>query len=491
MVQSVNYNSPYNTGYKTPYLHSFRGATSNIPAASAFQPKFTSQIPNDIVEVSAENSIKKKKGLTKGQKWAIGIGATVVGLPLLVMGLSKGMSGRISKLYKDKLILSELPEKLEFSDAKTVEEGIKYAKEVLKIKEVDSDFSLDAINYVNKMLVDVSNAHKGKLFMPTKLRYIENEKAIAYVNPHIMSKNFGELGINKLYFDDNYLTKKISEYLGLNKQKTAKTVKKEVEKFTDDKKFLTWCWDNKIVDLSNRFSNDSSSLTIKEKRDLLNNLDEGIDLIDSFENLSPFSSITRNLNIFKKYNIDVNLDEIKKLSLKEQQEKLKELLLKVKEKSGKPCVAKIDYTNIDTTVYHEMGHLQDFAKNLKELDIKDVKFDWKDAWKKADENVKNGKLFEHSERLQAVDNRWGGTTYEGYKELLEKNPQKFKERYPDLYNHLMDENIQQTAGKVSWYAQTSIGEFVAEVYAKLVSGAKLPDDVMALYKKYNGPMLAA
>ena len=56
---------------------------------------------------------------------------------------------------------------------------------------------------------------------------------------------------------------------------------------------------------------------------------------------------------------------------------------------------------------------------------------------------------------------------------------------------MTDQNIQQTAGKVSWYAQTSIGEFVAEVYAKLVSGAKLPDDVMALYKKYNGPMLAA
>ena len=210
---------------------------------------------------------------------------------------------------------------------------------------------------------------------------------------------------------------------------------------------------------------------------MLNNLDEGIDLIDSFENLSPFSSITRNLNIFKKYNIDVNLDEIKKLSTKEQQEKLKELFLKVKEKNGgEPCVAIINYTDVNDTVYHEMGHLQDMAKNLKELDIKDATFNWKevwkDAWKKANENPKKGKPSK-SESLQAVDNRWGGTTYKGYKELLEKNPQKFKEKYPDLYNHLMDENIQQTAGKVSWYAQTSIGEFVAEVYAKLVSGAKL------------------
>ena len=465
------------------------GVASNCPVIAVSQPALTPQIPQDTVEFSAEKAIKKENGLSKGQKWGIGLGAAIVALPLLAIGLSKGLTSKLSKLYKDKLVLSELPEKLQFTDAKTVDEGIKYAKDVLKIKEVDSDFSLDAINYVNKMLVDVSNANKGKLFMPARLRYLEMEHAIAYANKNVMSKCFGELGINKKYFDDNFLTKTISKRLGVGKKEAAQTVKKEAEEVVDDDKFMTWAWDEKIADLASRFRQDSSSLSIKEKRDLLNNLDEGIDLIDSFKNLSPFSSITRNLNIFKKYNIDVNLDEIKKLSLKEQQEKLKELLLKVKEKSGKPCVAKIDYTNIDTTVYHEMGHLQDFAKNLKELDIKDVKFDWKDAWKKADENVKNGKLFEHSERLQAVDNRWGGTTYEGYKELLEKNPQKFKERYPDLYNHLMDENIQQTAGKVSWYAQTSIGEFVAEVYAKLVSGAKLPDDVMALYKKYNGPML--
>ena len=45
-----------------------------------------------------------------------------------------------------------------------------------------------------------------------------------------------------------------------------------------------------------------------------------------------------------------------------------------------------------------------------------------------------------------------------------------------------------TAGKVSAYAQTSIGEFIAETYAKMVSGDTIPDDVLKLYKKYNGPL---
>ena len=59
-----------------------------------------------------------------------------------------------------------------------------------------------------------------------------------------------------------------------------------------------------------------------------------------------------------------------------------------------------------------------------------------------------------------------------------------------MYNHVSDEKIQQIAGKVSWYAQSGIGEFVAEVYAKLIKGEEIADDVLALYKKYNGPMIS-
>lgn len=54
---------------------------------------------------------------------------------------------------------------------------------------------------------------------------------------------------------------------------------------------------------------------------------------------------------------------------------------------------------------------------------------------------------------------------------------------------LNSKSIQETAGKVSPYAQESPLEFVAETFADLLEGKTLPDDVMALYKKYNGPII--
>lgn len=49
--------------------------------------------------------------------------------------------------------------------------------------------------------------------------------------------------------------------------------------------------------------------------------------------------------------------------------------------------------------------------------------------------------------------------------------------------------IQKTAGKISKYAQCSPNEFVAETFSMLLKGERLPDDVISLYKKYDGPLL--
>lgn len=45
---------------------------------------------------------------------------------------------------------------------------------------------------------------------------------------------------------------------------------------------------------------------------------------------------------------------------------------------------------------------------------------------------------------------------------------------------------QSIADNVSEYAKTSAAEFVAEVYAKILSGAKFDKEVMSLYAKYGG-----
>ena len=67
--------------------------------------------------------------------------------------------------------------------------------------------------------------------------------------------------------------------------------------------------------------------------------------------------------------------------------------------------------------------------------------------------------------------------------------QKFKKQYPDLYEFLTNKEKHNTALKVSSYASTGIGEFIAEVYAGLIQGKKYSNEVINLYKKYNGPPL--
>jgi len=54
---------------------------------------------------------------------------------------------------------------------------------------------------------------------------------------------------------------------------------------------------------------------------------------------------------------------------------------------------------------------------------------------------------------------------------------------------LESESEQYIASKISAYAKRSPLEFVAECYARLMHGEKLPDEVMALYKKYEGPLV--
>lgn len=66
------------------------------------------------------------------------------------------------------------------------------------------------------------------------------------------------------------------------------------------------------------------------------------------------------------------------------------------------------------------------------------------------------------------------------------NGQEVSEITKEFVNN---KDIQAIAGKVSNYAKESPLEFVAETFAGLRDGIKFDDDVMALYKKYNGPIV--
>ena len=71
---------------------------------------------------------------------------------------------------------------------------------------------------------------------------------------------------------------------------------------------------------------------------------------------------------------------------------------------------------------------------------------------------------------------------EEYVDLGEK-PSEISEEFAS------NKSIQATAKKVSEYASESPAEFVAETFAGLLEGKTYSDDVMALYKKYDGPAL--
>ena len=468
------------------------GAESNPLPAQATQPL---SYPPDTVEISAANKIKKpKEKMSTGAK----VGVTALGvLGSLAIGavcFAKHQSGKLTKLYNEKMQLVNLAEKIDFKEAKTVEEGIKFAKDVLKIGEVDSNFTLDAINYANRGLVDVSNANKGHLFMPKKMLYKDlKENTLAHVIKNIESENFGEFAINKKFFDDNKINKKINNMLFYEDNT-------QIFKFNNNDEIQTFVHNGipiipskDVEELIKKYYKNPSELNINDKRLLCWSLNNGFDKLYAKFERYPLDTIKKHQQYFEKeLNINIDIADLAKKTTKEQEEILGNWTKEIfKKKKSSVFLIEMDLYSPIKTVYHEMGHLQDFAKNLKELDLKHWKFSWSEAWKEADKNVKEGHLFKsnHSAEIEHVDNRWGGLTYKGYKELFEKDPAKFKKRYPDLYEFLTNQEYQQTAGKVSEYAQTSIGEFIAEVYAKMVRGDKIPNDVMKLYEKYNGPKL--
>ena len=422
--------NPYNMyqnwglGYQYP---AFRGVQNQPQPVGVPQPNVNSQTPPDTVSFKATEHIQtkpKKEGLSTGAKWGIGLGLTAlagVGIYLL----SRGRANNLNKLFDEKMVLSNLPENLTYKEAKTIEEGIRYAKEVLKIPTVDDKFTLEAINFVNKGLVDVSNANKGKLLMPKSLRFANMGEGVhASMNHAIDTNNFAQLSVNSLFFDDAFLTSTIQRKLKVGKSQIFNLNDKGVltchRSLRPTPEFSTL--------LKKHLSN--QPMTLNEKRCLYSSIEEMLSKIH-----------TKGLD--------------------------NEIVLRVKPP--------------EATIYHEMGHLQDYLLNLKKL-MKDDN---------AMSKVKKALFTDENIAIDDVNNRFlkKGDLKTGDLIKYEDNPELLKRDFPLLYEHLYDKQIQAVAGQVSWYSQQGAGEFVADVYSGLISGKKFSDEVMALYKKYGGPSL--
>lgn len=425
MVNSVSINNKYYNNQPVLQHPTMRGATNALER----NPE------QDIVVTEP-----KKKKLSTAAKIGIGLAGVAGGLVGTCVLVSRHQTGKLKKLYNEKLVLSNLPEKLEFQEAKTLEEALKFAKDTLKIPEVDNNFTLEALNFVNRGLVDVANANKGKLFLPRKLHFENmNDGTIANVFRNIESKNFGNLCINSKYFDNKALDESIKKVLYF-KDGEAMFQFKDENLITHTIGDFYPVPDKNLLGLIKKYYKNPDSLNNEDKRILWYSLDNGLN---------------------KMYGKSKGIEEAVKFNL--------------------------ETTHPRHTIYHELGHLQDYAENLKKLDIMQWEFNIKKMWNESLEKVKTGK--EKSDRIavQELDNRWNRGDQAGMAKLLKENPEKFKKKYPDLHEFLTNKEIQETAGEVSSYAQSGIGEFVAECYADMIAGKKLPDKVMELYKKYNGP----
>ena len=200
------------------------------------------------------------------------------------------------------------------------------------------------------------------------------------------------------------------------------------------------------------------TLTVEEKRILISTIGYMKDLM-YLPSRTPLRFLANNKEKFEKIGIKIDIDTVSKMNAEDQLKFFKEKMDEYA-KIEKRMYIKVRKYNPDEYIYHEMGHLQDYGKNLRELSNKDWKFEWGNKSK--------------SNKQDLVNDRWTSiVSDESFAKLLKDNPSLFKEQYPNMYEFLTNQNYQQTAGLVSDYAQSGIGEFIAETYSKIIAGKKL------------------
>lgn len=460
----------YSVGFNNS-IHNqcFRANTANTVPAPKVTP-LKSELVKDTVEISSKDKKKKK---TKFAKRALIIGSTVA---VAILALKFGPRVMAAHNVKKKLPIRNLPEKIDFTEAKTIEEARKYATEVLQIKKVDDNISLEALNIVNKGLTDVSNAQKGKVVMPTALKLSNLKDANAAVVSSLNTDDLGEMLLdNKLFSLDDF-----DKFIELDlKMKDGRNVfykdssGKYCSRYVHNKFFKPNISDD-VAKLLDKFYTNPESMTNSEKLTLKLVLKTSVpSKTVNISVESPRILLAKFKEEFKKQGIDYNLSDFDNKSDSEIIQFIEQKISPVFTRSNN--YIKIDCALNDQyrTIYHEMGHIQDINKNYGVISEKmDI-------------------LKALRTKLNPAINHFAKKDDKDVMELLktETGRKLLQKEAPLTYEFITDKNIQDIASEVSAYATTGIGEFIAETYEHMISGKPLSDKVKNLYKKYNGPML--
>ena len=398
--------------------------------------------------VKQENN-EKKKGLSNKVKLGIAGGVLSLG----------GIIASVFFLKGKTLNHANFAEHIDFKPAQTMEEAIEFAKKHLGIENFNLGDDLEMANWVNEGLVKLSNRFKGKAQMPKNV--ILDEKFFAK-NPDATAYHYAAnetIAINKNYFDGLY--EKLNKFIeagtiaeekirnggALTSMDLVFSVLGKEVKMPEANHFViknpTRWLDAKLqTSLAvkvHKYKQNPEQFSRFEIDDMLMQVD---DLFASSNKLfnEPFSLIKKvakqNPEFFKAHCKELSYYE--KLPKEEQIEKCARILDELGSANNTFCAIQGSHRSGSKfgTLWHEMGHLlHDMNTSLK-------------------------------------DRSWWGR--------LSKGAGK---------SFLADTEKMATSGKVSWYAQTSPDEFVAETFNALCAGKKLPDDVMKLYEYYKGPML--
>lgn len=403
--------------------------TMSTPTGSTTNSTLTATTPPEQKPDEFVNSNKKPNS---NKNLLLGIGAGVAAAGSIGTVIYLIMHGKVGKA-------TQLAEHIDFKPAQTIEEAIQFGKDNLKIKKYKgfTENDLEVLNFINEGFTNVSNKLKGTIRLPKTIKYKDlKDSTLAQVGP--FSKSFE---LNKNIFGN--MDKTIKDLLKpLEESGLIKVSIPENNKMKYS--FLKAFDENSIKPLIRQIANYKcgNCKTLKEKVDLYNSL--GV-LLDTFNaaKKSPFRIIKQLIEnpavkeACQKSGISTDLEKIKTLSLAEQNQIVAQIFAKTGIKASLSFNIK-DNSEFHA-IYHELGHLQDVQPRC---------FD-----------TTNNHNFEYS-------------------------------KYPKELKKWVDNGADiQTANRVSEYASHGEGEFVAETFAKLMDGAKLPDDVIELYKRVKGPAI--
>lgn len=400
----------------------------------------TQPYTQDSVEING-----KKKGLSNGQKWGIGVGiaAALAATALLLHGKVGAAQEEVTKLA----------EHIDFTPAKTTQEAIEFAKTKLGVKNYDDKMPLDVMNWVNEGLTNINNVRKGKAKLFDTIAYVpqDKESLACMVNDITVPKYGAILNINKKTCENlgEYLKTYIQNDLDDNILYKNKDGKLALYPFYHCGEVS----DNLLKNL-NKFNENPESFSLMDKVKLYEDYISMGSAIDGFYD-APYAKLQQ---LLKSERIQEtllahsklpDLKQIEKLSTDQQTNVLVDVVNTCLYSGDDICLS-YPSGDIFKTIYHETGHLEHLVKIGKDK-------------------------FSSMPKPEECIERFG--------------------KVSDITNDFINsKEKQQTANRVSNYAPESPLEFVAEVYRKLINKAlggdvQIPDDVMKLYNEYGGPAI--